>query len=393
MAFPDDYLNPPTPIATPAMAYASANVRAAGIAKHFAYMNPIEGISGLADENKPIALIAHMAAATDDPCFTPPPQTEPSSQVAPRVLMQLTGFGELGTSGAYDFALKGLMVIAYRYRHLLNDQQFAHILNDLVPPDLHGRHDPNIEVHFDIKDVPESENHVLMIESSRYLINQLRNQIKYTEEDDNNKNGLTAWLLAYLQRSALHDFLEFNARPYSRYTLSVMFNLYEFALDTTLQTAAQIILDYIMVKFALSSSRLRRVCPFRRLQVRINQEDGNLNDLLHDQGEEVAGFFGAFVGLTDGNGTAVGFPASYTYNGSFGGASSYRPPLAAYVLALDPNCPASFHRFYHGTRPRLPDSPDIADGGLEFYYKSPSFLLSSGGMFLNSGYGHDEVEI
>src|SRR5262249_7339670 len=36
---------------------------------------------------------------------------------------------------------------------------------------------------------------------------------------------------------------------------------------------------------------------------------------------------------------------------------------------------------------------DIADGGLEIYYSSPSFLLSAGGNFLNSGYGHDEIDV
>ncbi len=30
--------------------------------------------------------------------------------------------------------------------------------------------------------------------------------------------------------------------------------------------------------------------------------------------------------------------------------------------------------------------------GLRLYYHSPSFLLSAGGQFLNSGYGYDEID-
>jgi hypothetical protein len=53
--------------------------------------------------------------------------------------------------------------------------------------------------------------------------------------------------------------------------------------------------------------------------------------------------------------------------------------------------PAFQHRFYHGSRPKLIPEADVADGGVEIYYSSPSFLLTAGGMFLNSGYRFDEI--
>jgi len=34
-----------------------------------------------------------------------------------------------------------------------------------------------------------------------------------------------------------------------------------------------------------------------------------------------------------------------------------------------------------------------ASPGIEVYYRSPSFLLTAGGSFLNSGYGHDEIDV
>lgn len=69
-----------------------------------------------------------------------------------------------------------------------------------------------------------------------------------------------------------------------------------------------------------------------------------------------------------------------------------QPPRAAYVLAMQPDVPPSLHVFNHGLRPRLTDRcSENAEGGLEIYFKSPSFLLSAGGNFLNSGYGKDEL--
>jgi hypothetical protein len=57
---------------------------------------------------------------------------------------------------------------------------------------------------------------------------------------------------------------------------------------------------------------------------------------------------------------------------------------------MDRHAPAQ-HTFYHGKRPHWSISFDEAEGGVEIYYSSPSFLLTAGGMFLNSGYGFDEL--
>ena len=82
-----------------------------------------------------------------------------------------------------------------------------------------------------------------------------------------------------MQTIAQHDFLEFNARPSSRLSLHSLLNLHEFARDDEIRTGAQNVLDYVMVKFAVSSNRQRRVCPFRRLKEHTNRLD-QLNDLI-----------------------------------------------------------------------------------------------------------------
>jgi hypothetical protein len=232
-----------------------------------------------------------------------------------------------------------------------------------------------------------------MIESSKYLVNQLLHDRTGDRKYDNATNGLSSWLLGYMQRIAQHDFLEFNARPYARLALHSLYNLHEFAGEELIRTGAQILLDYTMVKFAISSNRGRRVSPYRRLQPRINHQANARNDLYAELGDQVAGHFMAYTGLIDGEGKPARFPESLAYPALLSATAAYRPPLAAYMLAMNPDTPACLHRFYHGTRRQLPLSSDIAEGGLEIYYRSPSFLLSAGGMFLNSGYGTDDISI
>jgi hypothetical protein len=198
-----------------------------------------------------------------------------------------------------------------------------------------------------------------------------------------------------LHTIAKHDFLEFNSRPYQRLSLHVLFNLHEFARDDLIRTAAQILLDYSMVKFAISSNWLRRVGPFRRLKQYSNRADNPHNELVAPKIEgddSVVGFFLMYAGPTDIDGNPTDkFPAGWGMQAVMAGLAAYRPPPAAYILAMQREIPPFQHRFYHGLRPKLPGTDDQADGGVEIYYKSPSFLLTAGGMFLNSGYGGDET--
>ena len=85
-------------------------------------------------------------------------------------------------------------------------------------------------------DFPESENHRLMIESSRYLNNQII--LAEIGPGDDNKKYIASdqaqvreWILTRLQRIVEEDFIEYNARPYQRYSLSAVRNLADFARD------------------------------------------------------------------------------------------------------------------------------------------------------------------
>jgi hypothetical protein len=385
----------------PAHAFAGHRLRAASIARHYLHTTrQTSWPAGQASENNTILLVAYLQVVSEDPASRVDGEL-PNHVVAHALLRAMDrGHGQVGTSydeffgsrkGDYDMALKGLMVVLHRYRRLLTRQQVDFVLRDLVPGHLNGPHDQDIMSYGLLTEVaPETENHMLMINSTRYLVNQILFEHTGDTRFDNAGNGLTNWLLAYLQVLVKHDFLEFNSRPYGRLSLHVMINLHEFAKDTPLRTAAQIVLDYVMTKFAVSSNRMRRVGPFRRLHERTNRADNANNDLLHDSGDPVTGFFLAYAGprALDGAPTEW-FPDRWTFNALIVGLAAYRPPPAAYTLALTPHPPVQ-HRFYHGARPEVFEADERASGGLEIYYSSPAFLMSAGGMYLNSGYGGDE---
>ncbi len=387
-------LNPPAIDGSPAQAFASHKSRASAIARAYANSHPLENISGKLDEDYSIELIAHLQAASDDPEFKV--QEERSITLVPKTLRKLNrGDGQVGTDKDYDMALKGLMVIAHRYRKLLSKDDLTFILRELVPDYLSGGHDASIEtITYVGFATPETENHRLMIESSRYLVNQLLFERTGDKKYDNVNNGLTKWLLGEMQTKAKHDFLEFSARPYARLALHALLNLHEFAGDVPIRTAAQMLLDYTMVKFAVSSNRQRRVSPFRRHQHQINHAANQYNDLMLDVGDQITGLFLMYSGPTGPDGAPKNqYPDTLMYNAVIAGLAPYRPPPAAYILAMKRDNPAFQHRFYHGTRPKLIPEADVADGGVEIYYSSPSFLLTAGGMFLNSGYRFDEITI
>jgi hypothetical protein len=86
-----------------------------------------------------------------DPGFAAPGQ-EPSATAAPAALRRLNvGTGLVGTHRAstdrdYDIALKGLMVLVYRYRAQLGPELFSFIMSSLVPAHMVGGHSSSIEI-------------------------------------------------------------------------------------------------------------------------------------------------------------------------------------------------------------------------------------------------------
>ena len=384
-----------------AQAFATHLPRADAVAAHYVRTRGWSGPPGAATEDSTIQLIAHLHVLSVDPRFQVPGQL-PNKVLTHTLLRTLeTEHGQMGTSydegilgsrkGDYDMALKGLMVVLHRYRSLLAPEQVDFIVRELVPPVLPGPLNHGFESYVLItENAPETENHLLMINSSKYLVNKLLFEKTGQQQYNNDTNGVRQWLLEWMQNFAKFDFMEFNARPYQRLALHAILNLHEFG-DKTTATGAQIVLDYVMMKFAVSSSRTRRVGPFRRMKENTNKAD-SANWLFDATAEQVGSMFQAYVGpvLPDGKPWPV-FLDGRMENGIIAALARYRPPPAAYIAALTQHEPVQ-HLFYHGVRPEMPEADEVAEGGVELYFKSPSFLLSAGGMFLNSGYGLDELQ-
>jgi hypothetical protein len=230
--------------------------------------------------------------------------------------------------------------------------------------------------HADIR-VRETENHRLMIETSRFLTNAdiiARLEAKnYDHVDDirADQAEVRQWLLRRLQDIAAHDFQEYNARPYTRYSLNAVLNLHDFAGvhgDTQLATAARIVLDLSAAKFAATSNRGRRVVPFRRL----SENDGD--DTFGDPGA-TADLFNAVSGADHEIARAMILSGQTQLIA--GG-----PPMPALVEML--NAATSPYRLpppvLSAAVERRAFTQTMRHTGVEHVLQSPAFTISAGGV-------------
>ncbi len=130
--------------------------------------------------------------------------------------------------GDYDFVLSGMMPIVYRYHNKLQTDVYQHILHDLLSESGGADKVKTSWSACDIANVPETENHIMMTESARYLTNQLLLQEvedKHTgdpqspelalarQKYDNTTNGMDTWMLNHLQAFMKSDFHEYTPGP------------------------------------------------------------------------------------------------------------------------------------------------------------------------------------
>ncbi|MFC7385369.1 LGFP repeat-containing protein [Sphaerisporangium rhizosphaerae] len=389
----DVWLDPPAVDETPHHAFAAHSDRLDAVADHFLRTRPVDWRAVPDGEDVTFHLFALLHSMTRDPAHRSPGR--PRSSILVALCLRAIVVKKMGTDGDYDMTLKGLMTVVGRYSALLSPGQLASIIDDLVPEGHHGGHNITTETHlvtgFGFSFLgAETENHQLMIESCRFLVNQALFERTGEPIYDSLENGLRDWLLIFMHNIAKHDFMEFNSRSYQRLSVHALLNLQEFSTDSAVKTGAGNLLDFAAVKFAVSSSRLRHVGPFRRQKEELNRpDDWEFNDLYWKTGHPQTGFFLMYLGRPEASGKpSRWFPDAWVAEALIAGTSSYRPPAAAYLLALTPY-PASQHVFFQGRRPTFTLGEE-ADPGVEIYYKSPSFVVSAGGMFLNSGYGSDE---
>jgi hypothetical protein len=305
-------------------------------------------------------------------------------------------------TGEYDVALTGLIAIVYKHYPLLTPAVQNHIINNLL--NIRGPLDPLDAWPYrkDLRDddairnilastnpvnlaVPETENHLMMIESARYLTNQLLYRREGDPKYDNERNGMDEWMLKHLQTFLKKDFIEYNAKDYQDYTMTALLNLYTFTRESNksskrVKMAAQMVLDYLMAKVAVSSNDSRRYVTYRR---KVSYNDPNF--LARHYDPQIP-FSMAFAGTTD---MLVGqskreLLGNYAWEAWWAGLSDYRVPDSILDLMVNRPHRTFFQRFHTA----------YAD---EAYAGSPSYLISSGGHYATFAYtiagkgSHDDI--
>lgn len=274
--------------------------------------------------------------------------------------------------GDYDFALQGLVNLAFQiknHKRHISPEAWTKLLHTLLSEKGSKHH-----THFTLKGCgtyKDSENHVLLSESSRFLTNQLlyeegKQGGKELVEFDNIKNGFEGWLLTQLQQLAKHDFVEYNSRPYQGFTFLALQNLYDYSESEKVKIAAKGLLDYLAAKYAIQSNLLRRLAPFGR-QPRYATSNAI------DGGDIVQYRFAVQVGNYDIYSLS---PKPYEASGEphfmlLGGVTSYRIPPMILDLFFDKSTAGPYFQKY-------------SHYSAEIYEAHDRYLVSAGGIFYNN---------
>lgn len=248
--------------------------------------------------------------------------------------------------------------------------------------------------------IEETENHLLMQNSARYLKNKLMmaelgRQGHREEFDDLAELNETVreWLLDDMARIVEDDFLEYNSKPYARLSHFALLNLIDFACDfhwdyaLAAQTqntgepcdakdravvdAAAAVLDLSAAKAAVGSLDGRRMIPFRR-KAEVNKHfyniDGNpfearrITELVGGADTMVAAMQ-IWTGQMRFTETGTVGPDTFGQL-VFYSSSRYRPDPLILGIAVDKKTPRWQQYDHHGH---------------EAYSSGPGWLITAGG--------------
>jgi hypothetical protein len=306
----------------------------------------------------------------------------------------VVGFINCHTPGDYDMRLVGLVQISYQFDDLLDQSTKDHILHNLLTVSGPASERREFLWLCGIPSfVPESENHILMTESSRYLTNQriasdsARRGVPVPADNDNEANGMNDWFLGHLQGFLQNDFYEYNARPYTFEARNGIQNLHDYAAfpggacwrsnpgdpgvppvprACDVKRGARIVLDYLAAKFAISSNGLRRVAPFRRQPERRTYPFlfGRASD--DEQTSYLAYANGSMNFWTQRYGMPPGADMQAAYLGEF------RPsPVITDIMSDAAPTQESYERFFFSRGSHY---------AMEIYYRNANYMISAGGI-------------
>ncbi len=268
--------------------------------------------------------------------------------------------------GDYDFALVNFTSMIYRNWDNPNLKPEARL--NLVKSLYNQEGKEHLPGRWLLGIIPETENHLLMTESSRYLKNQIvqKHGMSYStnnlkpQDYDNSKNGFNDWFINHLSQFTRNDFDEYNSKPYQPYAEKAVQNLYDYADDPKVKTSSQVVLDYLSAKFALQSSDLRRVVPYRRRPTHTAIEN-ILKDNQSSRYMTLAGNFNSYDKDVESKNPFSNFHM-YTQ-----GVSKYEVPDAILDIMVNKSSNPYFMTSNHENT--------------EIIYAENNFLISAGGRY------------
>jgi hypothetical protein len=320
------------------------------------------------------------------------------ASLAPIALAMGIGIGALvgilllkSEPGDYDMRLIDYISIYHLYGNKLSASARDHLVDKLLS--VRGGEDERDEyLHLSglPTPVPETENHIWSTEIARYLTNNALYDRDKNDEYNNDKNGMTKWILNGLQQFLKEDFYELNSRPYAAISYNAIQTLANFAavgagncsqhVDPAappqssrcdVRRAARSTLDFLTARFAVSSSELRRAVPFRR-----KPEFKSYPRLLTNGGDDMSWRLWAYTGGSDfqreeRNSLLMEVADGYIQSALLG---SYRPPLLITDLMRSAGYPGAME---------IQRFPSRARGSrtVEIYHRGADFLISAGGRF------------
>ena len=303
--------------------------------------------------------------------------------------------GFIGTSlpvpgydqGDFDMSLLGCSSLLGLFRDdrvLLTDATLIHLLENVM-----RTWGQTPKANFDVAfvSVPETENHLFMTESTRFLTNQLiwensrqLPQLAALRDSlvrsgvvlDNGQGMLKRLLLTVMQQTMRKGFFEFNAQIYQRFTIHALDNLYTFSRDQAVADGAACLLDYLSAVFAFQSYDAIRYGPFRR-SAEVYEDSSLIGN------DAACSFFGLQSGAFAWKAEAThGLWHSHTAHSSmalYSAVLGYRvpDPILRFMQARPGGYRAEIRSAYAGNGSRKRPT--------EVYYGGGSFLLTAGGRY------------
>ncbi|OUS32609.1 hypothetical protein A9Q99_00635 [Gammaproteobacteria bacterium 45_16_T64] len=305
--------------------------------------------------------------------------------------------------GDYDMILKEVVAFLHRFKN--HPQVTANTLYNMVEKGF-GKYVEGKECceRLTVKQGPftnpETENHVLMIYGSQYLLNDFilenpRNdrRLRRGRYSDQHRfrNARSGNLYDFLMQAAarpLHNgMFETNGRAYQGITFLAMLNLASYSRDPKMRLAFQNSLDYMATKYAFQSIAGRRFSPNRRNHGYAHRLDNyNTDGMIFTMGALSGALQYQFPGDSNPAGMAL-----------WAMLSSYRLPevIHDYILHKHDGYWATMQARYSDKHYALHSRPKYFEGkvewgkannvryepALELYFATPEYMNVSGGTY------------